>query len=167
VTDYVVRPAAPQDADAIAVVHRDSIWTLAVGAYPQSIMEEWGAPRTGDRYREAMGRAVRFFVVVERKGSANGALLGFSSYAVEGDMHRTAVYVSGAAGRRGIGRALFTAAEGAARDAGAPALTIEAALNAVPFWVAMGFALLGQMDHVTRGGQLMPCLLMRKTLDAG
>jgi putative acetyltransferase len=161
---YIIRRGGPADGDAIAATHLDSIWSLGVSAYAPEIVADWGAPRTGDRYREAMARGVAFFVAVAIPPVGDGGVLGFSSYAVEGDMHRTAVYVRGSAARQGLGRVLFGAAEQAAREGGAEMLAIEAALGAVPFWLAMGFEPVGPRDHVTRGGHHMPCLLMHKRL---
>lgn len=164
---FLVRPAGAADGEAIAAAHIDSIRTLGAQAYSEDVVADWGAPRTGERYRDAMSRGVLFFVAVPASGGNAGSVLGFSSYAVEGDMHRTAVYVRAHAARQGVGRALFGAVEGAARESGAPVLTIEAALGAIPFWTAMGFESVAPTDHVTRGGHLMPSLLMRKPLRKG
>jgi putative acetyltransferase len=160
----MIRHAGPADGDAIADAHVDSVWSLGAEAYPADIVAEWGAPRTGDRYRDAMTRGVIFFLAVASSSPEEDRVLGFSSYAPEGDMHRTAVYVRGSAARQGVGRALFGPAEQAAREAGAPMLMIEAALGAVPFWKAIGFEVVGPRDHLTRGGLRMPCVLMHKHL---
>ena len=162
---FTLRPATTADADAIALTHRDSILTLGATAYDPEVVADWGAPRSRERYREAMARGTRFFIAVpSHSPQSDDIVLGFSSYAQEGEMHRTAVYVRGAAARQGIGRGLFALAEAAARDAGAPAITIEAALGAIPFWTALGFDSLGMRDHLLRSGRIMPCLLMRKPL---
>jgi GNAT superfamily N-acetyltransferase len=113
---FVVREATPGDGDAIAAAHMDSIATLGAEAYAPDVVADWGAPRTGDRYREAMARGVVFFVAIAPP-TREEPLLGFSSYAVDGDMHRTAVYVRGSAARQGVGRALFAAVEETARSA--------------------------------------------------
>jgi putative acetyltransferase len=164
---FTVRRGDLVDGDAIAAAHVDSIHSLGAEAYSAEVVQDWGAPRSGDRYREAMARGVVFFVAVpDRPAVIDEGILGFSSYAVEGAMHRTAVYVRGAAARRGIGRALFEAAQATAREAGASAITIEAALGAVPFWTALGFETVEPRDHILRSGALMPCLVMRKVLSA-
>ena len=85
-----------------------------------------------------MHMGVVCFLAIASSSTEDAEVLGFSSDTVEGDMHRTALYVRRSAARHGVGRTLFGEAERAAREAGAPMLTIEAALGAVPFWIAMG-----------------------------
>jgi ribosomal protein S18 acetylase RimI-like enzyme len=168
---HTIRPATAADADALAEIHGDSVRTLGGAHYPSEVVAEWGAPRTGQRYRDAMARGGTFFLAIAPTGTAvsdqAASALGFSSYAVEGEMHRIAVYVRGAAARRGVGRALYEAGESVARANGARDISIEAALGAVPFWQALGFEVLGPVDHPLASGRLMRCIRMRKPLFDG
>ena len=159
---FTIRRATPADADAIAAVHGDAVRTLGAADYSPEVVAEWGAPRPGTRVRDAMDRGGIFFVATE--ANDREAVLGFSSYAVEGPLHRIAVYVRGDAARRGVGRAVYAAGEAVALGYGAEAISIEAALGAVPFWKAMGFEIGEQFDHTLATGRLMPCVRMRKPL---
>ncbi len=157
-----VRRALISDAAGIAEVHADSVRTLGSVAYAADIVAVWGAPRGAERYETAMRNGQAFFVAE----SPPGCLVGFSSNGHEKDGHHTAVYVRGEAARQGVGRALFAAAEAAARANGAREIVIESALGAVPFWTAMGFASEGEAEHRLRSGRAMRCVRMRKVLES-
>jgi putative acetyltransferase len=105
----------------------------------------------------------RIFVAVDDE-STDGRLLGFSSYRLEKEQHRTAVYVAGRAARRGVGSALFRAAEAAARKSGATELHVAASLVAVQFYRANGFVEIGPGQHRLATGTTMDCVFMRKSL---
>ena len=51
---FCVREATASDAAHIAEVHIDSIRSLGVAAYDPELVADWGAPRTADRYLQAM-----------------------------------------------------------------------------------------------------------------
>jgi putative acetyltransferase len=157
---FVIRAAQPDDADDLAAVHMESIRTLGAGFYAPDIVSDWGQPRTGERYRAAMVTGERFFLAVDDAPR----ILGFSSYRQKDGKHRTAIYVAGHAARRGVGSALFRAAEAAARDNGATEVHVDASLAAVSFYLANGFIELARGQHRLRSGVLMDCVFMRKSL---
>jgi putative acetyltransferase len=159
---FVVRKAEPRDADELAAVHIESIRTLGARTYAPEVINDWGRPRTGEPYRSAMERE-HVFVAVEEP-PAGGRILGFSSHRFEDGKHRTAIYVAGRAARRGVGSALFRAAEAAARDAGATELHVAAALGAVEFYRANGFVAISPGQHRLGSGTVMDCVFMRKSL---
>jgi putative acetyltransferase len=156
-----LRAAGRDDVDQIASVHRESILTIGPGAYSTEIVEEWGAPRSGDPYAAAMERGEQFFIA-----SLADEVVGFSSYRVEDGTHRTAVYVAARATRRSVGTALFRAAELAAIANGAPELHVSASLLAVDFYRANGFEEVGRGEHRLHSGRPMPCVFMKKRLSA-
>jgi putative acetyltransferase len=156
-----VRPATIADADQIADAHVDSIHALGAKAYDRDVIEVWGAPRDGQRYRAAIEQGELFFIAVEGR-----QVLGFSSYRLEEGKHRTAIYVRGIAARRGIGTALFVRAEAAARERGAGEIYVDASLAAVDFYRSCGFQELGVGEHLLPSGVAMACVFMRKTLGA-
>lgn len=161
---FQVRAASALDSDAIAEAHIASIRTLGAQAYDPEIVEEWGAPRTGEIYRRAMEEGEVFFVAVEHELSKEERIIGFSSYRFEKGMHRTAVYVRGDAARNGVGTALYASAESAARQRGAREINIAASLVAVEFYKANGFQQLRAGEHALRSGKRMPCVFMQKHL---
>lgn len=163
-TPFVIRAARPEDANILAEVHVDSIRTLGAVAYSAELVEEWGAPRTGERYLKGMESGQRWFLAVQFISDGSERALGLSVYSVQAGQHRIAVYVRGEAARRGIGTALFFAAETAARERGGLEIDIDASLGAVPFYKTLGFDELGLGQHQLSTGGWMPAVFMRKRL---
>ena len=161
--EFEIRRATPSDASDIAAAHRDSIYSIGARFYPAEIVNDWAAGLMGHRYVTAMDRGEVFYVAI---GAIDGkpAILGFASHRVEDKQHRTAVYVRGAASRRGIGSALFRSAEASAVTAGATSIHVAASLAAVEFYRRNGFEEVRRGEHRLATGRLMACVFMRKTL---
>jgi putative acetyltransferase len=158
--DFAVRRARLDEVDLIADAHLDSIRSIGPRYYDPAIVRAWGAHIRAELYTGAMERGERFFVAVADPPQ----VLGFSSHHVEGRTHGTAVYVRGSAARRGIGSALFRAAEASAIASGASAIDISASLAAVDFYKARGFEEVGRGAHRLPAGHAMACVFMRKVL---
>ena len=161
--NFAIRRAGPSDVDGIAAAHADSIRVLGPHYYEPDIVRAWSHGLEGPLYAQAMARGEVFFVAVDPLDQ-RGEVLGFSSHRVDGNVHGTAVYVRGKAARRGVGSALFRAAEANARAAGATAIEIDASLAAVGFYTTHGFVEIGRGTHTLPSGQSMPCVVMRKEL---
>lgn len=155
-----VRPAGPGDGERIAEAHVDAILSLGGAAYDAALVADWASPRTGERYRRALAAGERMFVAVDDGGQC----LGFSAHRVEDGVHRTAVYVRGSASRRGLGTALYAAAEAVARADAATEVVVDASLVAVPFYAANGFHRGEPTVHTLRSGRAMACVRMCKRL---
>jgi putative acetyltransferase len=162
---FEIRRAELADVDEIAAAHRDSIRSIGPAYYDRPIVSEWGAGLEGELYANAMAGGETFFVAI---GELDGKreVLGFSSHRIDGDEHGASVYVRGSAARRGIGSALFRAAEAAAIVAGATSIHIDASLAAIEFYKANGFEEVGRGEHRLTSGQPMACVFMRKNLTA-
>ena len=160
---FEIRRAGPSDADEIAAAHLDSIRSIGAGYYDPAIVNDWGANVKGDLYTTAMANGEVFYIAVPTVGNA-AEVLGFSSHRIDNGDHRTAVYVRGAAARRGVGSALFRRAEAAAIEAGAASINVAASLGAVDFYKANGFEPIGAGQHRLQSGRSMPCVFMRKDL---
>jgi len=161
---FEIRCATPEDVEAIAAAHLDSIRTIGALHYSPEVVTAWGARVKGDLYLNAMARGEVFFVAIGESG--DGHVLGFSSHKHVDGEHRTAVYVRAAAVRRGIGSALFRSAEAAAIAAGATSLYVDASLAAVDFYEANGFQEIGRGEFRIASDRRMACVFMRKTLTA-
>lgn len=161
--DYEIRRARPSDADRIAAAHRDSIASIGPTFYSQEVVAAWEARVAGDLYVRAMERGEVFFIAL---GVVDGApaVLGFASHRVDGAVHGSAVYVRGAAARRGIGSALYRCAEAHAVAAAARSIEVDASLAAVEFYRANGFEEVGRGDHRLPSGARMACVYMRKAV---
>ena len=156
------RRANPQDAQAIALAHADSIRSIGPAFYPPDVVEAWGAGLTPDVYVKAMESGEAFFIAT---GNLDGqaAVLGFSTHRVDDDQDGASVYVRGGAARRGIGTALLRLAEAHARAHGAKTIQIQASLAGVQFYKANGFREIGRGDALLISARSMPCVFMRKT----
>ena len=161
-----IRRAASSDVDAIADAHLDSIRTIGPRYYSDDIVTEWGSRVTGSLYANAMAQGETFFIAIST-GESRLVVLGFSSHRVHDGEHRTAVYVRGLAARRGVGSALFRAAEAHAISAGATCIHVDASLAAVEFYKSNGFIEVGPGEHQFWSGVRMPCVFMRKDVGVG
>ena len=163
--NFEIRRAALSDVDEIAAAHLDSIRSISARYYEPRIVLDWGAQVKGDLYAEAMARGEVFFIAIGERGG-KPEVSGFSSHKIDGDKHRTAVYVRGKATRLGIGSSLFRTAEAAAIAAGATILHVDASLAAVDFYTANGFEEVGRGQHRLWSGRPMACVFMQKNLAA-
>ena len=163
--NFEVRRAGLADVHGIAAAHLDSIRSLGALHYDAAIVSDWCARIEGGLYARAMARGEVFFIAVGKVGDTP-EVLGFSSHRIDGDVHRTAVYVRGKAARLGIGSALFRLAEADAIATGATGIHVDASLAAVEFYTANGFAEVGRGEHQLPSGRPMACVFMRKTLPA-
>jgi putative acetyltransferase len=155
------RRADPDDAEAIALAHLDSIRTMGPAFYPPDVVEAWGSGITPAIYVKAMEGGEAFFVAT---GHIDGkpAVLGFSTHRVDDAQDGASVYVRGEVSRRGIGTALLRLAEEHAHVHGATSIQIQASLAGVEFYKANGFEEIGRGEAVLMSGRSMPCVLMRK-----
>jgi putative acetyltransferase len=156
-----IRRAGIEDVDDIAAAHLDSIRSIGSRYYSADIVAEWGSRVAGPLYLKAMANGEAFFIAL---GGDEPRVLGFSSHRVEEAVHRTAVYVRGSAARRGLGSALFRAAEVHAIAAGARCLHVASSLAAVEFYKKNGFVEVTPGQHELESGLTMPCMFMRKDL---
>jgi len=163
---FQIRRAHPIDANALAEVHMESIRSIGVKFYAEEVVREWGAPRDGTPYLNAMQHGQIFFVACS-SSVVDGSILGFSSWRIEDARHRIAVYVSDSASRKGIGSALFQAAEEIARVQGAREIHVDSSLAAVEFYLRKGFEKISSGEHAMRSGMRMGCVFMRKSIDSG
>lgn len=160
---FEVRRAGLEDVDQIAAAHADSIRLIGPLYYDADVVRSWAEGLDGKLYARAMASGEVFFIAVPRDTDSSECL-GFSSHRVDDGVHGTAVYVRGTAARRGIGSALFRAAEDDARVAGASVIEIDASLAAVDFYKAQGFEEVGRGEHLLPSGAQMRCVFMRKRL---
>jgi ribosomal protein S18 acetylase RimI-like enzyme len=160
---FEIRAARPDDADAIAAAHIDSIESIGPRFYATDVVQAWRAAIEPAMYRNAMGAGEAFFVAVVSQDD-KGEVLGFSSHHVVETQHSVGVYVRGMATRRGIGSALLRLAESSAVAAGAATLRLDSSLAAADFYRANGFVETGRGEHQLRVGRRMACVFMEKNL---
>lgn len=145
-----VRDATPDDVEAIRHVHRESILALGPAAYDEEQVAAW-ASGVDDADYAAVEDDDTVFVVAE----CDGDVVGFASlrvdppdgYASSVDAEVTGVYVHPDAAGAGVGTALLSRLESAARARGATSLGLEASRNAVGFYDARGYERVRDRNH--------------------
>lgn len=154
---FVLRRGAAADAPMLWMLRADAIRHACRGHYPHDVLERWAASPMPETF--AAGIPCRCVVVGEAGNRIAGfAILDRAAAGVE------AVFVAPAKARRGLGHRLLVHLEGAARDEGLHGLSLDASLNAVPFYLAAGYHALSQGVHTTSAGVVMACVGMGKTL---
>ena len=151
----IIRKATLDDAAALCALHKASVRSLCAGVYSADQIEAWLASRAADLYRNAMTVEEQTKFVAQR----DGRTVGFAS--IKGDTLK-GLYVDPTHGR-GAGRILLRTAEDHARSEGIAVLSLQATLNAVPFYERHGFVA-GQRGAVVRGGLELPVVEMSKSL---
>ena len=152
---FTIRPAGLADAEAMCALHKAAVRALCVGAYTTQEIEAWLSDGEPVGFRQAMTDGGETMLVAER----DGAVVGFASIK---ETMLFGLYVDPARGR-GAGRVLLEAAEDEVRRRGASILSLQATLNAVPFYRQHGF-MRQQRSTVRRGGRDLAVLDMIKTL---
>jgi putative acetyltransferase len=152
-----IRRADPEDAGAIWASHRAAVLGLTAPEYTADQLAAWLDVSPEDFRAAMLERGELFFVA-----DASGEFIGFA--AVRGD-EASAVYVRPDAVRRGIGTRLLDAVEREVRARGGGAVTCEASLNAVPFYLANGWVEGERHVRTVRGVEL-PFVRMTKELRA-
>ena len=152
---FTIRPATPADAETLCALHKASVRALCLGAYTADEIEAWLRDREPQGFRHAMAEGGETMLVAEH----DGAVVGFASIK---ETVLFGLYVDPATGR-GAGRVLLTAAEDEVRRRGASVLSLQATLNAVPFYRQHGF-MRQERSTVRRGGRDLTVLDMTKPL---
>jgi GNAT superfamily N-acetyltransferase len=161
---FQLRPGRPDDALGILTAQRSAIRQTAASAYSPAIIDEWApaviANERVESFQRWIERGEELIVVAT---DFAGKIIGFGSI-VPTNLELRAVYVDGAYGGQGVGRALLARLEDLARDAGLTELRMDASINAVPSYEANGFSSLEQGEHIMPSGGRMACVRMRKLL---
>jgi putative acetyltransferase len=152
---FTIRPAGLADAEAMCALHKAAVRALCLGAYSAEEIDAWLSDREPAGFRHAMTQGGETMLVAER----DGVVAGFAS--IKGTV-LCALYVDPARGR-GAGRWLLAAVEDEVRRRGAAILTLQATLNAVPFYRKHGF-MRQDRSTVRRGGRELAVLDMIKAL---
>ena len=155
-----LRAARPGVEHALWSVHTRAIRISAATHYTEDALEAWAGRMRPEHYIEPM--RTRAMIVAEATTDA-ARVAGFGQLQPEEGVIE-AIYVDPDFARRGIGRGLFEALENLARARGLPGLTVEASLNSVPFYAAMGCVRRCVDRHELAPGVHIACVVMDKHL---
>lgn len=152
--NITIRKAVEADAERIHELHLNSVRTLCGAVYSKEILDGWLGKRTPWGYLEGI-RAGQMYVA-----ELKGKIIGFG-HAVPGEI--AATFVDPAYARQGVGKALLTHGLEMVKVNTPGAIRLEATLNSLFFFEAMGFTVTREMA-VRRGSVDVPCYEM--VLDA-
>jgi ribosomal protein S18 acetylase RimI-like enzyme len=154
---FVVRPARPEDADAVHRVHTEAIREGGGGHYPPEVLEVWvDAFNPGNFPRNLQKMA---FFVAERPG---GPIAGFLALNLE-TRELDSLYVAPWGHGMGLGSYLLGYAEEMARQAGLADLWLDSSLNAVSFYSRYGWEEIGRHARIRKGTEI-PVMRMEKRI---
>ncbi len=160
----LIRKATETDAAAIVQVNYDAVHVTAARDYDTTTIADWSYSVTNDGVKRIEARIGNNpentnMLVAE----INGDVVGFGEIDPS-DKELRALYVSPAAGRKGVGRALLQELETAARKQGVPDLWLHSSLTAESFYLANGYLSDGRGEHQLQSGRKMICIKMHKKL---
>lgn len=153
-----IRRAVPVDAAPIWAIHTRAIREIASSHYDPDTVVAWSGRTTPASYAEVIATLV--LVVAE---DDDGRLAGFGELDPSAGIVR-ACYVDPDFERQGVGRALMAALEDEARAHGRSALLLDASLNAIPFYEALGWRVETRARHDLGQGAGLECAVMTKKI---
>jgi putative acetyltransferase len=152
-----IRPARPEDSEAMYAVYTTSVRTLAKDHHTPAQIEVWVGGLTPQTFARSVDG--QLLLVAEE---IDGHIVGYAHLDVpRGGVE--AIYVHPDYARKRIGSQLLEAMEEVARQAGITELNLDASPNAVPFYAQAGFRA-EQWITPRMNGVELSCLSMRKTL---
>jgi GNAT superfamily N-acetyltransferase len=152
-----IRRARPGDWESIRNVHVASVTGIKTELYTAEEIQAWAIPKAPEDYQESI-RGKEFFVAED-----DGIIIGFAVLN-QGKAEVEAVYVSPQAGRRGIGLELLRKLEERAAVLGWGALTLNASLNALPFYQKAGYVAEKESKYRLTNGVVIACVPMVKSI---
>ena len=152
-----IRRATQQDCPSIARVHTGAVAAIATDLYTPEELKAWAIPRSPESYAESI-RDKEFYVAEDDDGIVGFGVLNQASSVVE------AVFVSPEVTRRGVGLMVLEWLEQRARALGLESLSLNASLNAVPFYRRAGYAAQERSKYRLATGVEIPCVPMIKSL---
>jgi putative acetyltransferase len=142
-----IRRLRPEDAPGLHDVHTAAVRETCALLLTQAIVEAWLYGRTPEGYLSAAEDGESFWVAVDEAGG----VVGFASWQ---DDELVALFIDPAAHGQGIGGRLFAACERDAAKADQAITCVNASLNAVSYYEALGFAVVGEGYQEKRGERI-------------
>ncbi|MCC7427850.1 MAG: GNAT family N-acetyltransferase [Alphaproteobacteria bacterium] len=172
----VLVPMRPCDIPAVSAMHIASLRALSITTYSAAEIEAYATTMATPDYAEDLARSdIHMAVATEAvapgagNGDGRGAAAqpwGTAGWIAHEDAPGTArirkVFTHPLLARRGIARRLVAAAEARARAAGFPRLIARVHLNALPFWLAIGYSITGPAEMEVAGGVRLRMMWMAR-----
>ncbi len=146
-----------EDGEALADLHRRAIIASGNTSYTGPELESWAGQLTADGYANAVANGEIIAVATNETGKP----VGFCSW----DAARIkGMYVDPDRQGEGIGAALLAHGENALRERGITRSEIVSSLPGRGFYEAHGYAPVHTDEHKTRGGLVLPVVVLAKEL---
>ena len=146
---FHIRPAKPQDAEAILITHRKAIRTKAAPHYSPEIIAEWASEITPKKIDE-QSQELKDPGVVCLVAEDSTGVFGFAT-AILNQEELRAVYVAPNP-HPGVGAALLKNLEKLCTERGCKKLQMDASINAESFYNRHGYQSLEHGTHILRSG---------------
>lgn len=153
-----MRRAVPADAAPIWAIHTRAIRERASSHYDPDTVAAWSGRTTPASYLLPIETEAMLVAC-----DAEGRVLGFAELDASAGIVK-ACYVDPDVARRGVGRALMREVEAVARAAGCRSLSLDASLNAVAFYAALGWQRGESARHRLAPGAELDCVVMQRRL---
>ena len=150
-----IRLSKPDDAAALARLHRGTIRSINAQHYTQAQIAVWSGRTNARRFRDSHTVAVRYVAVEADK------IIGFVDFKKEDSETFWGLYVHKDFLGRGVGSALMRKAQQVAIAMGARKFKLEATITAKAFYERMGFTVLKKAKHRIED-QDLPVYVMQK-----
>lgn len=152
-----IRRAQKEDCQSIASVHVAAVTAIHTTLYTPEEIQAWAVPKNLESYEESVRRK-EFFVAEEDSVIVGFGVLNRESAEIE------AVYVSPEKGSRGLGLQVLRKLEETALSLGLREVTLNASLNAAPFYTKAGYVGQERSRYRLSTGVEIACIPMRKVL---
>jgi len=153
--DLDFRRALPEDVDAVERLQKDAIRHGAREHYEEDALEAWADAFNRDGFVDKLDRHE---VWIAEEGGRLGGYVSLDPATFEID----SVYVAPEAFGRGIGRRLVEHILEVAREHRLENVWLDASINAIEFYEAMGFVVTGEDGSRVRCGVRIRCTRMAR-----
>lgn len=149
-----IRRMQPGDAPGIHEVHTAAVRRSCAPLLADAVVEAWLHGRTPEGYLSAADDGESFWVAADD----GGRVRGFASWQ---DDELLALFIDPPAHGQGIGGLLFAACERDAMENGQVITRLNASLNAVSYYEALGFAAVREGYQEKRGERIPQIEMIR------
>ncbi len=155
-----IRSAIPDDAEAIAHLHRQAVQELAKDHYSLEEREDWSPSVDQGRIDKFLNEMKEAIMIV---ADNDGIVAGFGSIIPsENELH--ACYVLPSFARQGVGSKIMDKLEEIAKEHGLIMLKLNSSMSAEAFYKAKGFSVVQYRRYTTNGGGQIDSVDMIKNL---
>ncbi|GAA4879127.1 GNAT family N-acetyltransferase [Ferrimonas pelagia] len=159
-----IRKALSRDADALWTLRNRAILTGCAAHYPADLLQRWIEGEITDKFRRIV---IEQFWLIEQAQHPLACGMITTSHPTTANApigQLDAIFVDPKAMGQGAGKAMIGHLEQLGRDAGLTELTLEATLNAAPFYRRCGFIGETVEQYPSPRGFTLDCIPMVKPL---